>query len=119
MAGAFHKGEAEFDHIEVAKVFLPYQAEPEININFGLVNSVADEIQVLIRRFNLPIDHPKNCSLILIKSCGNIVKMHHDNRIEDYAGQLSNEATTVRLIHEPDANKEAQPSEASLRINLK
>lgn len=101
--------EADFDSILVKQVFLPY-CDPVNNVPFGLVNTVQDEIDLLIRKFQLHLP-AQSCTLVMTRHCGVSVAMDPGNRIEDYLADLSSHGTVVRLIHTqaPTAHYQGQP----------
>ncbi|GFS22173.1 hypothetical protein ElyMa_006943700 [Elysia marginata] len=100
--------ETDFDHIEITKVYLPYHDEPIKNWSFGLVNSVREEIDRLIRRYGLQLT-VDSCTLALTKICGISISMDPLLKIEDYIDDLTCEGTVVRLIHSQPLEGHREP----------
>ncbi|RUS75729.1 hypothetical protein EGW08_016511 [Elysia chlorotica] len=108
--------ESDVDSIEVSRLELPYR-EPVKNVSLGSVNTVRDEIDRLLRTYDLriPVDE---CELVITKTCGNSVRMNTVASIESYMNELSN-CTSVRLIHCNATAEIAQaaPNIGSLGVN--
>ncbi|KAK3794229.1 hypothetical protein RRG08_039010 [Elysia crispata] len=111
--------ETDLDSMQVSTVYLPYRDAIK-NVNFGLVNTVRDEIERLIRVYSLGIE-VADCRMVLIKSCNNETEMDLSRLIEFYKNDLSLESTSVRIIHSNSATQNAQalPNVGSLGVSPK
>ncbi|GFO29860.1 hypothetical protein PoB_005636500 [Plakobranchus ocellatus] len=110
--GSTKSTETQMDSIQVKHVTLPGPALMS-NVNLGLVNTVFEEKEKLINKYNLDI-HAGDCQLILWENNKHTI-MDDNSQIEVYKDQLISSRTRVELQHTASTT----PNLGSLNVSLK
>ncbi|RUS69122.1 hypothetical protein EGW08_023115, partial [Elysia chlorotica] len=93
--GKIPNTEAQADSVTV-KVYLFGEAQTSVTVNFGLVNTIREEIGHLVEKNSLNVP-PDECQLIMFEKGGNPTIMAADKEVEDYKDRLTPNSTIVKL----------------------